>query len=564
MKSAAIIGCGKPRTQISDAKVGWAIAYAHGNGYQKAFPGVRLLAVDPVAENLHAFGDKFGVAPEDRFASTEALYQRHTPDAVSICTWPALHVPQAIEACRAGVKAVTVEKPIALDIQQIRDLEAAARDKGTRVAVAHQRRYESAFVKARELVASGVLGEKLVFEARVGDDWDILSWSCHWFDMAGYVFDAKPVSVLAGIDHTGQRRYGHAVENASVVLLDYSPTRQALFVTGPATLPQFGVSIRGDKGMLVVAESIRLWTTDGYREIPIEAKPFHDAYSQLFADLWSTVGNDRVSRNDLSLSGLGTHIAYAVHESARTQRRISIPCTTLFAPLEVLQHAPTRATEPKKIALLADPHHTTPDLPDAHDALAAALTSLGHTVTRLDAREDLAPNALRDQDVLVIYHTQRKTRDSHRAVVEPWFKAGKPVVISHCGIGAYADWPEFRAWIGRYWVWQNEPLPPSKHPHVPCEVKRTDARFNTGWDHAWLPTDEMYQQLGEASETIPLATATAADGGTQVYAYQVKTHPNVVAWLPGHRHDAFGLDVVRDGLRASIELACAKSSAQRL
>ena len=38
---------------------------------------------------------------------------------------------------------------------------------------------------------------------------------------------------MAGLDHTGQRRYRHSVEDASVVFADYPEHRQAIFITGP-------------------------------------------------------------------------------------------------------------------------------------------------------------------------------------------------------------------------------------------------------------------------------------------------------------------------------------------
>ena len=66
----------------------------------------------------------------------------------------------------------------------------------------------------------------------------------------------------------------------------------------------------------------------------------------------------------------------------------------------------------------------------------------------------------------------------------------------------------------------------------------------------------MYQNLGEAASVVPLVTAVAPDGARQAYAWQVREHPNVVVWLPGHRRDMFALEVVRDGLAASIALAC--------
>lgn len=562
MHTATIIGCGKPGSP-QDGKVGWGIAYAHAEGYRATFPDIVLSAVDPNPENLAAFADKYAIPAARRFASAEAMYDAGVPDAMSVCTWPPLHVPLALDAARRGVKAITVEKPLGLHGFEIQELlDTAARTKA-RVAVAHQRRYEPPFVKARDLIREGVLGDRLVLDARVGDNWDILSWTVHWFDMANFLFDvAAPQWVLAGVDHTGQRRYGHAVENASTIFAQYEQDRQGVFITGPADAPfGTGISVRGSRGMMVVGRTVRLWTTDGYREVTANDMPFHGAFAALFADLWRTVGNDGISDCDIIHCAVATQMAYAAHESARTMRKVTFPLTTWYPPLEVVQHAGERDASggaALRIALLADGHHVWPGVAvSGRDGLAESLRALGHSVTVLDAAAELADDALASADVLVLYHTQVKTRASHRAVVGRWFEAGRPVVVSHCGIGAYADWPEFRGWIGRYWVWGGDPkLPPSRHPHVACTVSVDDAqRFAVPWHEAWLPPDEMYQGLGESSPVRVLATARDDAGREQVYAWQVEAHPNVVAWLPGHRADMFALDVIRDGLAASLQLA---------
>lgn len=557
MKTVAIIGCGKPPENKPGHKVGWGVGYAHANGYKIAFPDVKLLAVDPNAENLAAFGDKFSIPNDCRFSSADTLYATQIPDAVSVCTWPALHVPMALEAIRKGVKAITVEKPLGLDGFQIQELIDTAKHRGARVAVAHQRRYEPWYAKAKEIIEQGTLGEKLVIEARVGDDWDILSWTTHWFDMANYLFDRAPVSVLAGVDHQGQRRYGHAVENASVIMADYGATRQAVFITGPAAIPLFGVAICGEKGMLHIGNPILLWSKQGYSEIPVDKVDFQSAFGLLFADLWRSIDGPP-SRCDISNCAPATLMAYAAHESARTDRRVSLPLSTWFAPLEVMQNPSVPPTTPAlNVAVVADPHHVWAGFEmSGREGLVDAVSKLGHRVKLIDATKELSPDALSGMDLLVLYHTQRKTSPSHRAVIGQWFEQSKPVVVSHCGIGAYADWPEYRRWIGRYWVWGGENLPPSGHPHVPCKVFVDDpARFAVDWREAYLPTDEMYQGLAEASPTRTLATALDVHGSKQIYAWQVIDHPNVVAWLPGHRRDMFAISTVVDGLRAAIRLA---------
>src|SRR5262249_3959966 len=155
------------------------------------------------------------------FSSTQALYAAMKPDFVSVCTWPPLHAPMTIEAAQRGARGIICEKPMALDGGEIRQMREACEKAGARLAIAHQRRYEPHLQRARQILQGGEIGGDFVLEARVADGWDMFSWTVHWFDMANFLLDDMPASVLGGVDHTGQRRYQHAVENAAIAFVEY-------------------------------------------------------------------------------------------------------------------------------------------------------------------------------------------------------------------------------------------------------------------------------------------------------------------------------------------------------
>lgn len=239
IKTVAVIGCGRS----APGKVGWAQGHTNARGMLAAFPDARLCGVDIDPDNLRGFGDTFGLPEENLFSSTEALYAAVTPDIVAIATWPKLHCPQVHEAAWRGVKGILCEKPLATDNSEIDRMMQVCAKKGVKFAVAHQRRHEPKFQTVRRLIEEGRFGDKIVLHARLGDDWDILSWTVHWFDMANYLFGGRPDWILAGIHHDGERRYQHAVESASVIFAEYSTARQAIFTTGPAPLIDHGFMI---------------------------------------------------------------------------------------------------------------------------------------------------------------------------------------------------------------------------------------------------------------------------------------------------------------------------------
>ena len=84
----------------------------------------------------------------------------HDPDvnAVYVATPPYAHAEYTIKACRAG-KPVYVEKPMARTYRECQRMNAACQEAGVSLFVAYYRRCLPAFLKVKELVTSGAIGE---------------------------------------------------------------------------------------------------------------------------------------------------------------------------------------------------------------------------------------------------------------------------------------------------------------------------------------------------------------------------------------------------------------------
>lgn len=326
-----MIGCGK----AVDGKEGWAIGYCHGGVLTSLSDQVELYGVDLSPENLAAFGERFELPESRLFASTDDLYESFTPDVVAICTWPKLHAPMAMEAMEKGVKGIVVEKPIALNMSEIKVMVSKAEETGTCISVAHQRVYDSYFQTCKKIAQSGALGTLLTAHGHVGGNWDVLSWTTHWFAMANYMFDSSPEYVLAGMDVTDKRLYQHAVENASMVFAEYPNSNVAHFLTGPLDDASFGIS--GPEGMLVRdGDDVLAITPQGVERHPIPEGV--DGFVALYLDLFKEMNGEGESLCSINRCSAATEMAYAVHESARTARKVNLPLDVNFAPLEVIQH----------------------------------------------------------------------------------------------------------------------------------------------------------------------------------------------------------------------------------
>ena len=78
-------------------------------------------------------------------------------DVVSVCSYPNLHRDQVIKAARAG-KHLIIEKPLGLNPQALRAMEAAVRQAGVKTCVGFECRYSSQFLATKAVIDQGLLG----------------------------------------------------------------------------------------------------------------------------------------------------------------------------------------------------------------------------------------------------------------------------------------------------------------------------------------------------------------------------------------------------------------------
>ena len=128
--------------------------------------GCRNITIwDPIPERAAEHAAKY---PGMKTAATLEAGLAEKPDAVFICSPPALHMPQAEAALRAGCH-VMVEKPLSIDMESLYKVKALAEEKGKMVSVALCNRYHKGLQRVKELVDSGTLGKVINIRSAMGE-----------------------------------------------------------------------------------------------------------------------------------------------------------------------------------------------------------------------------------------------------------------------------------------------------------------------------------------------------------------------------------------------------------
>jgi myo-inositol 2-dehydrogenase/D-chiro-inositol 1-dehydrogenase len=127
---------------------------AHGRAAAQ-YAGARVVAVcDPDQGRAERLAAELGARA---YPGHRQALETERPDVAYITSPPPTHTEQALDALAAGC-ALLIEKPVALEMEQVRRIGAAAGEAGQLVVVCQQHRYTPGAARARELLAGRKVG----------------------------------------------------------------------------------------------------------------------------------------------------------------------------------------------------------------------------------------------------------------------------------------------------------------------------------------------------------------------------------------------------------------------
>jgi predicted dehydrogenase len=194
-----------------------------------------------------------------------------------------LHVPWSIAAARHG-KHVLCEKPIGLSVAEARQLIEVRNETGIHIGEAFMVRTHPQWLRAREIVRSGEIGELLSIvtsfsyfnrdpdNVRNQPEWGggaLLDIGCYPIQISRYLFGREPLRVSGAID----RDPDMGIDRLTSGSLDFG-SGQSVFTVGMQMAPWQRVTILGSNGRIDV-------------EIPFNAPP--DRPTRIFVEVGQEV-----------------------------------------------------------------------------------------------------------------------------------------------------------------------------------------------------------------------------------------------------------------------------------
>lgn len=235
-------------------------------------------------EKARAAADQLGIP--QAYGSYEELLADPRIDAIYNPLPNHLHAPWTIRCAQAG-KHVLCEKPIALSAAQVEDIVAARDAAEVKIGEAFMARTHPQWIRARELVRSGAIGELRVIcgvfsyfnrdpeNVRNIADWGggaLMDIGCYPITLSRMLFEEEPVRVSAVLDRDPEFKTDRLIS----AMVEY-PSGQCTFTCSTQLVPYQRMHLLGTAGRIEIEipfnappdRPVRIFVNEQVEEFPV-------------------------------------------------------------------------------------------------------------------------------------------------------------------------------------------------------------------------------------------------------------------------------------------------------
>lgn len=232
-----------------------------------SLPDAELSAVtDTVSERAEKLATKYGARA---YTNLDEMLANEKLDVVTVCTPSGMHGEHACRAMRAGCHVI-VEKPMDIRLEVIDEMLRVQQERGVKMAVISQHRFDPATQRVRALVEEGAFGRLVLGNAVIpwwrsqayydSGDWRgtwhmdgggaLMNQSIHYIDLLQWMLG--PVKSIAA--YTGTLAHRMETEDVSTAALRFASGALGTISATTAAYPGLvaRLEIMGDKGSALI------------------------------------------------------------------------------------------------------------------------------------------------------------------------------------------------------------------------------------------------------------------------------------------------------------------------
>ena len=341
----ALVGCGR-------------VAPSHINAAAKN--GFEILAVCDI-DNGHIddmFSRTVSVDSEHikRYSDFCEMYDKESPELVSIALPSGLHAEAAIEAIKRGINVI-IEKPMAMSIKDADEIIRLSKEYNVKVSACHQNRFNIAVQEMRAALESGRFGKlsnaaitvrwsrdesyysQADWRGKFESDGGTLMNQCiHGIDLLRWMCGDKLKRVYGAT-----RRQYHPYIEAEDVGTAVFEFENGVIATVEGTVNVAGfdmeehLTLLGEEGAVKLggtsANTIEVWkfldnpedSKDGFHEKTLNV--YGNGHTSLFEDVALAIKEDRAPYVDAEAGKRALEAVLAIYKSAYTGAPVELPLT---------------------------------------------------------------------------------------------------------------------------------------------------------------------------------------------------------------------------------------------
>lgn len=266
----------------------------------KSVPQAEVTAIADInLANANEVAKSFGI--DTVYNSHKEIINNPDIEAVIICSSTDTHAKYIVEAAGTG-KHIFCEKPVDLSLEVIKGALEAVSNSGVKLMVGFNRRFDPNFMKVKQLVAEGKIGNPHILKITSRDpapppaEYSAVSggmfmdMTIHDFDMARYIAGSEVTEVFTSAAVLIDPAIGDAGD-VDTAIINLKFANGALGVIDNSRKAVYGydqrVEIFGSKGMICTdnnyPENHRYYATDGiHSSLPLNF--FMDRYLESYAN----------------------------------------------------------------------------------------------------------------------------------------------------------------------------------------------------------------------------------------------------------------------------------------
>ena len=320
----AIIGCG-------------GMGNSHARAFQSHPRTEVVAAMDINPDTVKKLAEAHSVPGV--YLDRKRMFEKEDLDIVDVCTWQSVRAEITIDAAEnTGVVGIFGEKPMAASYGEALDMCEACEKKGIKLAIGHQRRFNSLNSEARRLIQEGAIGEPQAMLRRDGEG--LLNRGTHELDEMCYILgDPKPLWVIGQTSRETDRWERRVrAEDLCMGLICFEGGIRGIYesdlpkpgLRGDVVYGSDGILRRGGGdtgGVMVLNSKSTEW------QVIKPRKPETNQYQE-YID-WLD-GKIEIHRNNGRRAAVAMELMMAIYESLRIKSVVMLPLQTRENPLDLM------------------------------------------------------------------------------------------------------------------------------------------------------------------------------------------------------------------------------------